>query len=347
MANLDDRNRVRRRFNLLDLAVVLIVVGLIPLAHGAFVLFTVPAPSLKAVEPPSVPFAHEFRVKVTGEHLRPYMRVSLNDMQGRLFLFKNRDSAEVVFGDIPPGQYDVVLYDFSQERARLTKALTVAPPPLPTTKLDVVGFMNAVTKPSAQALRVGTVLGGIAEIMTINAPGPGMARITSGASLIEVPLPESFVVPMRLRIACNLESGPDGLGQCRGAGTPVGPGVYLHLDVDGRRLPFLISEVRPAVDPILIPVRVRLASEPASASLVKPGDVDFGVAQNPAADGAVATGVVTRDRWLSLRVPAFPTLDGWSYMGKVIRVGGPLTFMTTRYQVTGTIQELPPLPERK
>lgn len=343
MAIVDDRGRLFGRFNLVDVALAVLLFGLIPIAYGAYSLFRVPMPALSGVEPSSIQFAQEFRITVVGQNLRPYMRVSLNDMQGRAFLFKDAAHSEVVFGGVPPGQYDVVLYDFAQERSRLLKGLTVTPPPLPKTRVDLVGFLTGITRDMFATLRVGSTLGGIAEIRSMSAPAFGVARIMSGSSTLEIPLDESVRIPMVLRVACDVQPGDGGLGQCR-AGPALGPGVYLLLDIPGRQLPFLISEVRPATAPTLITVAVKLVGDPAADPLIQSGDVDYGAAQNPATNGAVTLTRVGPERTLTLRVPAFPTLSSWMYMTQPLRVGGPLSFVTTRYQVTGTIQSLPPLP---
>ena len=149
MTLVDNRGRIFGRFNLIDLALIVIALGLIPLGYGAYLLFRTPLPSLIAIEPATRQFENEFRVMVKGENLRPYMRVSLNDMQGRSFLFKSASSAEVVFGDIPPGTYDVVLYDNSQERHRLPKSFTLTPAALPTAQVDLAGFLTSVNTEQA------------------------------------------------------------------------------------------------------------------------------------------------------------------------------------------------------
>src|SRR5215212_6849496 len=177
MSLVDDRGRIFGRYNLIDLAMVFVVVGLIPLGYGAYLLFRTPLPALSAIEPATRQFEPEFRVVVTGENLRPYMRVSLNDMQGRSFLFKSASAAEVVFGDIPPGNYDVVLYDNSQERHRLPHAFTLTPAALPPAQLDLAGFLTSVTAEQAAQIKVGTRFGSVAEVIALGKPAPDLAQI--------------------------------------------------------------------------------------------------------------------------------------------------------------------------
>ena len=67
MTLVDNRGRILGRYNLIDLALVCVVLGLIPLGYGAYLLFRTPLPSLTAVEPATRQFESEFRVMVKGE----------------------------------------------------------------------------------------------------------------------------------------------------------------------------------------------------------------------------------------------------------------------------------------
>jgi hypothetical protein len=130
MRIIDDRGRVFGRLNLVDAAVGVLVLVLLPAAYGAYLLFKDPVPKLTAVVPSVLPQGPDLmQVEVRGENFRPYMRVSFNDVQGRTFLFYNPKSAFVQLLDLPPGKYDVVLYDYMQEVSRLPAAFTVEPRP--------------------------------------------------------------------------------------------------------------------------------------------------------------------------------------------------------------------------
>jgi hypothetical protein len=151
---------------------------------------------------------------VKGENLRPYMRVSLNDMQGRAFFFKSASSAEVVFGDIPPGTYDVVLYDNSQERDRLPKSFTLTPAALPPAQLDLAGFLTSVNTEQAAQIKVGTRFGAAAEVLALGKPAPDLARIVAGDKPVEMAIPKTQRIPALLRVNCNVVSGSGGFGAC-------------------------------------------------------------------------------------------------------------------------------------
>lgn len=346
MPLIDDRGRVFGRFNLLDLAIAVVLLGLIPLAYGAYVLFKVPPPVLTSVDPPQIQFAPEFRINVIGDNLRPYMRVSLNDMQGRAFLFRSRTAAEIVFGDVPPGQYDVVLYDFAQERSRLSKALTVTPPPLPTTNVHIAGFLSGVRADQVPRYKAGFVFTqNGASILAAGSPIPDAANVVTGAHTIEIPVPATVRIPVLLRMACNIQTASQtgGVAECR-TGTAIFPGAYLNLPIDNGVLSFLVVAVQPPVDPTLIEIETRVDTTPDAARLIAAGDKDLGASQNEFAAGAVVIAPPNTTRAFRLQVPAFRTLSGWQYAGQIVRVGGPLLFVTPRYQVSTTVVSAPPLP---
>src|SRR5215218_10431037 len=139
MAMVDQQGRLFGRFNLVDAVVAVFVLGLIPLLYGAAVLFRTPPPKLTSIEPSSLASGGGQRVTIHGENLRPYMRVSFGNNQGRSFLFKSINEAQIELNDMSPGVYDVVLYDVAQEQSRLAQAFTVLASALPPTKVIMVG----------------------------------------------------------------------------------------------------------------------------------------------------------------------------------------------------------------
>ena len=346
MMLVDDRGRIFGRFNLIDRALALILFGLIPLGYGAYALFRVPTPELAGVEPATRQFESEFRVVVRGKNMRPYMRVSLNDMQGRSFLFKSDTSAEVVFGDIPPGTYDVVLYDNAQERDRLPNGFTLTQAALPPAQLDVAGFLTGVTTEELPQMTVGRKFSVVAEIRAIGKPASDLARVMAGDKPVEIAIAQTQRLSALLRINCDVIAGNGGFGSCV-AGQVLGPGVYLKLPTPKGQTPFLITEVRPIGTATEIEVRVRLSHDPAFPYIAL-GDPDVGYAQNEfSGGGRVSVLPRSASGEMTLRVPAYPTLTGWTYAGQPMRVGANLIFVSPRYQLTGLITAVPPLPASK
>jgi hypothetical protein len=312
MTLVDNRGRILGRYNLIDLALVCVVLGLIPLGYGAYLLFRTPLPSLSAVEPATRQFESEFRVMVKGENLRPYMRVSLNDMQGRSFLFKSASSAEVVFGDIPPGTYDVVLYDNSQERDRLPKSFTLTPAALPPAQLDLAGFLTSVNSEQAAQIKVGTKFGPAAEVLRSASRRPIWRASLPGTS------PSRW--PFRRRSASRRCCESTAMwsrvrrGWCVRDGQGVGPSVYLELPVSNRQdaVPdHRGASHRQAID---VEVRVRLKADPAFP-FIRAGDIDVGYSQNEFSGGGRVVTTASSGEMV-LRVPAYPTLTGWAYGGQ-------------------------------
>lgn len=349
MPVVDDRGLIFGRYNLLDLALAVILLGLIPLGYGAYALFRVPLPTLTGVEPAVLQFNREMRVAVRGENLRPYMRISFDDRQTRDFLFHNTTRAEVVFGEeIPAGTYDVVLYDFAQERARLPKAFTIAPPALPVTSVRAAGFLTGVKASQAALYKVGYDFPTAAQILAVGPPADDIARIVTGNHSVEIPIEATVRIPVLLNLLCSVQQNSAGLGECRSTpGPAVGPGVYITLPSYEGRLPFLVIDVQPPIPPTNIEVRVRVAPADDAALMAKAGDLDVGASQHPFAAGATIVSPPTAaERMLVLRIPAFPSLNGWQYAGQLLRVGGGLAFYTPHYVINGSIASVTPLPEK-
>jgi len=354
MPFIDERGRVFGRFNLFDLAVAFVVLGLIPLGYGAYVLFRTPPPTLANVDPPVVVLDRDMRFRIHGTNLRPYMRVSLDNNQTRQFLFEDANTAEIVFQDVPPGQYDVVLYDFAQERSRLPKAITIAPPVLPITAVHVAGFLTGVTERIGAVLKPGLSYPGIAEIIAVGAPSQDMARIAAGTRTVEIPVEKTVKVPVLLRIPCTVQPNAAGVGECRAGsangpgvylGPPLGPGVYLTFPILDVNVPVLVTQVRAPITPTTIEVEVKVPPSEDAGGLARAGDTDTGVQENEFATGAVVKQALHGDRRLVFSVPAFPTLSGWDYAGQALRVGGGFFFVSPRYQLTGTVMMLPAPPK--
>lgn len=349
MPVVDDHGRIFGRYNLLDLALAVVLLGLIPLSYGAYALFRVPLPTLTGVEPAVIQLNREMRVAVRGENLRPYMRISFEDKQTRDFLFHDTTRAEVVFGEeIPAGTYDVVLYDFAQERARLPKAFTIAPPALPVTSVRAAGFLTGVKASQAALYKAGYDFPTAAQILAAGPPAEDLARIVTGDHSVEIPIEKTVRIPVLLNLLCSVQQNSAGLGECRSTpGPAVGPGVYITLPSYEGRLPFLVTDVQPPIAPTIIEVKMRVAATDDSVRMAKEGDLDIGASQNQFAAGASIVATPSAPGGLlTLKIPAFPSLNGWQYAGQLLRVGGVLVFYSPGYVITGSIAAVTPLPEK-
>src|SRR5829696_6728421 len=114
MTLVDERGRLLGRWNVVDALIGIVLLGLIPLLYGGYLLFRPQAASLVSIEPARMQAGSEIDLTVHGNNLRPYMRVSFDNYQGRSFLFSDTTKAVVGVHDLPPGIYDVILYDNAQ-----------------------------------------------------------------------------------------------------------------------------------------------------------------------------------------------------------------------------------------
>ena len=124
MPLIDERGRLFGRFNVVDAAVLLLVGVLIPMAYAAYLIFRPPTARILALEPATIePGTTE--VNVRAEHLRPYLRVVVGGRPAPL-LFENTNGGALRLPALPPGAYDVLLFDEEAEVSRLPGGLVVA-----------------------------------------------------------------------------------------------------------------------------------------------------------------------------------------------------------------------------
>jgi len=250
MPIIDERGRVFGRLNLVDAAVGLLLLALLPAAYGSYLLFKAPPPRLTSVIPSSLRPGPGVQIEVRGENFRPYMRVSFNDVQGRSFLFYNPVSAFVQLPDLPPGKYDVVLYDYMQEVSRLPGAFTSEPKPAPPTiALEVSGVLTPLNSEQIKSLQPGLRLNEPvalvpAEVLSVGRPEPEMLRIQTGdSSAIAIPVAGAQQVPVRMRIACVVEMAANGVRHCAVNGVPLVAGANVPYQGLGAMLNLQVSEV--------------------------------------------------------------------------------------------------------
>jgi len=263
MRLLDERGRLFGAINVIDLGVLVFVVLLVPLSYGAYALFRTLPPRLTDAVPRAVPFAPgvEQRVQLKGEHLRPFLRAKLSSIDARSYAVQSPETADISFADVPPGTYDIVLFDEAQEVTRLANGLDVLPPPL-----QLVGsFTGAAATESrlVQGLKLETADRSTAEVLRLDSSAAGAKR---GATL---------------RLTCHLSAARD----CLVANAPVRAGTVLPLVSSGTTMTFVVSELR--ADAAWLQVKVRFMGLPESLQHVRPGDVDIHV-DSPSAASPIA-----------------------------------------------------------
>ena len=128
MPVIDGRGRLFGKLNLIDAITVAVVLGLIPLAYGAFMLFRVPVPIITSIQPMQVTQGQLNTLLLRGEGFRPFLVARLGDVESYGFLVQSPTIAEVRMPEtLPPGNYDLTLFDQVRELVRMPGAITVVP----------------------------------------------------------------------------------------------------------------------------------------------------------------------------------------------------------------------------
>ena len=124
---LDERGRIAGRFNVIDVAAAVIVLVLVPLAIAAYLLFRTPAPTLVSVSPATLVEGPSQRIEVNGT-TSGRSCVSHSGRRRRAPISLGVQSMRSsTCRSLKPGKYNVVLFDYAREVARLPNALTIAP----------------------------------------------------------------------------------------------------------------------------------------------------------------------------------------------------------------------------
>jgi hypothetical protein len=368
MSLVDDRGRVAGRINLIDALAVALVVLLLPVAYGAYLLFRTPAAKLLTVEPAKLYQGPNLRVTVNGENLRPFMRVSFDTIQGRTFLIGSTKSAQVDLPDLPPGAYDVVLYDYMQEIARIPKAVTILPlAPNANLEMQVAGAFTGLSDDIARQLKVGLKFppsgDPAAEIVALGPRRPVDMRMRAGEVTLNLGIPGQFELPATLKVKCFAQSNADGTVHCAMSGpqaaATIAPDSFLTLAGPAGWLNFQINEVHLASTPSTVNARVRLVATAEILAKLKAGDTDTSPKALALGHAAVivslgaARAVSTADAGphppigggarvvdAVIRVPIERTSTGWRYKDRPLRAGEPFSFETAEYTVNGEVSDV-------
>jgi hypothetical protein len=374
MTLIDSEGRVFGRINLVDAAVAVLAVGLLPLALGAALLFRAPAPVISSVEMAPLTITEDRaaqgtvlggKLKVRGTGLRPVLRAQIGEQPAIGFIFETPSSADVLFGDIPGGTHDLVLFDGRQEVARASGAVTIPAKPAPAaTRVRLAGRYVDLGDAAARDLRVGaTFLEGGAPSAEILALGDvEAARVTINATT-DVAVPDRWQRTAVMAVRCQLPLMTP--RECRVGGVLLDISNVLPVPGTAGALRFLIDTVLPDHDPARAELRVRFAAYPSVVNLMAVGDRDReerGIDGRGAViaslgtprlvSGEVAFDVIDPAARLASVLQATDELAvvdavlhaglddsraGWRYRGEAVRAGGSLTFTTRSYRVRGVV----------
>jgi hypothetical protein len=298
-----------------------------------------------------------------GANLRPFMRVSFNTTQGRTFLIANTKWAQVDLPPLDPGVYDVVLYDYMQEVARLPRALTVLPSaPTPTVEMQVAGSFKQITPAMAADLKAGTPFpptGGQAQIISVGTAVPSSLRLKSGDLTLGLSLPGQLDLPATLTVKCYTQSNPDGSVHCAMSGpsqsSTIAPDSILTVAGPKGWMSFQIDEVHLASAPASVQAHVRFVASPEVLARMRNGDVDASLKARAEGHSASLVSIGTprtaagaeagaqppigggRVVDVTVRVPIELTPGGWVYKEQLLKAGAAFTFETVAYVLKGEV----------
>jgi len=302
-------------------------------------------------------------ITIHGTGFRPFMRLSFDNHQGRTFMFGDATTALVHASDLPPGIYDVILYDNAQERARLPKGFEVVAAPRPQALVDLIGAFTAIAEPLAAQIKPELPIAGLGQIARVGRPQPASTRAIVGPSeLLNVPSNNAVNIPAVIRASCAV-APRGGSAVCSALGNPLMRDAVLSVPLSGGNALFQIDEVRVADAANTIDVRARLTGERAVVDRVRRGDRDverpnefsMGAEIISASPVARATSSVIVAAQLQagaipaitagdlatvevvIRVPAHQTADGWWYRGQPMIGGRSFMFHGPQYELSGTV----------
>lgn len=164
MPLIDDRGRLFGRFNLIDAALLVFVLALLPIGVFAFRVFREAPPRIDTVQPASQPAGPARRLRVKGANFRPYLRVFVNrtdepfsltgrnpDVTEGRFLIESPAEVEILLPPVSPGSYDLYMFDETRQVLAHHAAFVIEPPisaPLSVTvRFVVLADVAALVKP--------------------------------------------------------------------------------------------------------------------------------------------------------------------------------------------------------
>jgi len=162
MAILDDRGRLFGKINLIDAAVVLFALGLVPLGYLSWGFFRTPPPVMTGITPSVVHAGGGERIVLHGQHLRPYLRAFVGNNPAD-YLFESPERAEIRLPALGVGGFDVAIFDGAAELARFPNAVTVSADQLELlvrfqVRPEVLEFVRSALEHPAPASTPGPVL---------------------------------------------------------------------------------------------------------------------------------------------------------------------------------------------
>ena len=343
MTVMDNRGQVFGRFNIVDLAALVLVFALLPLAYGASLLFQAPRPRINEVGQVDITNAERrivaggsllsAKLKIKGTGFNPMLRAYVDNSPALAFVYETPNSADVLVGPLPPGAHDLILMDGVQEVARANGAVKIDN--LPQRVLRAVGWLTNMPREVADSLKVGSTFppGAAAhEIAVLGPTRPARARMRFGDGETDYAISDRFERQAVVLLRCDPGSDDFTTGEQR---CTIGGQVLTETPPVGVALPgpevtigFVIEELLPVAPPRRARVTVRVDGD---APAVQIGDRDMLLDERAAAVTGKQGNIVT------LELGVDDSREGWRYRGQLVRIGGDLTWSTERYEARGRV----------
>ena len=351
MSVIDNRGRLLGRINVVDLAALILLLAILPLAYGASLLFQPAQARITEVGQVDITNAERrivaggsllsAKLKIKGTGFNPMLRAYIDDSPALAFVYENPNSADVLVGPLTPGSHDLILMDGVQEIARAAGAVKIESPS--SRVLRAAGWLTNLERSVADQLKVGSTFppGAPAhEIVALGPPRPARSRIRFGDADADYPIENRVERQAVILLRCDPTGEELRTGQetCTVGGQSIlgAPPITVMLPGPTATIGFAIDELFPVTPPARARVQVRVDNGTGIAT----GDRDALI------DERAATVVSTQGEVITLELGLDDSREGWRYRGALIKVGSRLAWATDRYETGGRVTALT-LPETK
>jgi hypothetical protein len=351
MSVMDSRGRLLGRINVVDLAALILLLAILPLAYGASLLFQPAQARITEVGQVDITNAERrivaggsllsAKLKIKGTGFNPMLRAYIDESPALAFVYENPNSADVLVGPLPPGAHDLILMDGVQEIARAAKAVKIESPS--SRVLRAAGWLTNLERGVADQLKVGTTFppGAPAhEIAALGPPRPARSRIQFGEANADFPIQDRVERQAVILLRCDPSGEELRTGQetCTVGGQSIlgSPPVTVLLPGQAATIGFSIDELFPVTPPQSARIQVRVDN----GGGISAGDRDALL------DDRAATVVSTQGDLITLALGLDDSREGWRYRGNLVKVGSRFAWTTDRYQTGGRVTTLT-LPEAK
>lgn len=340
MTVMDNRGRIFGRLNLIDLSALVLLLAALPLAYGASLLFQPPRPTIREVGQVDITNAERrivaggsllsAKLKIKGTGFNPMLRAYIDDSPALAFVYETPNSADVLVGPLSPGAHDLILMDGVQPVARSNGAVKIEAPSARVVR--AVGWMTDMDREIAEPLKVGgTFPPGVPshEIAALGPVMPARYRVRFRGTDTDYPMPNRVERQAVMMLRCD----PGSDDNCSVGGQQIASATPVMVPLPGpaATIKFIVEEILPAAPAQRARVTVRVDGDSAA---MQPRDRDALIDDRAAIVTAAQGGSVT------LELGVDPSREGWRYRGTLVKIGGPFTWTTDRYEARGRVTAL-------